>query len=159
MWGVSMGSIVGNLKLSAWRDFIAGLKIKSGGNKMCLQRLEDFNVKLNKDGIGVGYKIFCEIDGRLCGEYARPRKERRVGVWLKEENFRPRRTNTRIQRIERKYKRGWHIFLRRKDADNWRGEGKDIRKVEFRGIVTMGRNSSNNKVIVAKEIFIPDERT
>ena len=124
---------------------------------MCLQRFENFNVRLNKDGVGTGYKVFRQMDGKLYGEYARPQKERRVGVWLKEENFRPQRIDTGLERSKKRYKRGWHIFLTRKAAGNWRSEGEHIRKIKFKGIVTMGRVSNNSRVIVAKEIFIPKE--
>jgi len=122
---------------------------------MCLQKLEDFNVRLNKDGVGTGYKVFIEKGGKLYGEYARPEKERRRGAWLKEKNFRPRITNDCIEQIEKRYKYGWHIFLTRKAADRWRGLGQGVRKIKFRVIVTMGRSTNNSKVIVAKEIFIP----
>ena len=124
---------------------------------MCLKRLEDFNVRLNKDGIGTGYKVFNQRNGRLCGEYARPGKERRVGVWLKEENFRAQRIDTGLDRNGVKHKYGWHIFLRRKAAENWSAEGQDIRKIKFKRIVTTGIGTNNAKVIVAKEIFIPKE--
>ena len=124
---------------------------------MCLDKLGDFNVKLNKDGVGTGYKVFNPIGGKLCGEYARPEKERRVGVWLKERNFRPLKTNDTIEPIGKRYERGWHIFLTREAANKWNSLGQAVRKVKFRGIVTMGRSTNNYKVIVAKEIFIPKE--
>ena len=124
---------------------------------MCLQRLEDFNLTLNKDGVGIGYKVFNRNEGRLYGEYARPGKERKLGVWLKEGNFRPQRRDTGLDRDGVKYKRGWHIFLRRKDAVNWDVGFQAIRKIKFRGIVAMGRMVNSSAIVVAKEIFIPKE--
>ena len=124
---------------------------------MCLKKLEDFNVQLNKVGVGTGYKVFNGKEGRLYGEYARPGKERRVGVWLKEENFRAQRIDTGLERDGVKYKRGWHIFLTRKDAVAWSVIHQHVRKVKFKGIVAMGRTENNRAVIVAKEIFIPKE--
>lgn len=124
---------------------------------MCLKKLEDFNVRLSKDGVGTGYKVFNRKGGRLCGEYARPGKERRVGVWLKEKNFRPQRIDTGLDRDGVKYKCGWHIFLKRNDALDWSVLGQHIRKIKFKGIVAMGRTENNRAVIVAKEIFIPKE--
>lgn len=122
---------------------------------MCLDRLENFKVKLH-DGIGTGYKVF-RMDGKLYGEFARRTKERRVGVWLKERNFRVLKTSSLV-RIKGRYKHGWHIFLRRKAAYDW-GIDTDlvIRKIKFKGIVATGRNLDHNRVVVAKEIFIPKE--
>ncbi len=124
---------------------------------MCLNKIRDFEVKLNKEGVGTGYKVFCEKGGELYGEYARVDKKRRVGVWLKEKNFRPRKTNNCIEPIGKRYERGWHIFITRQAADKWNSLFQCVRKIKFRGIVTMGRNASNSKVVVAKEIFIPRE--
>ena len=124
---------------------------------MCLKKLEDFNVRLNKDGVGTGYKVFRRFEGKLFGEYARTDKERRPDIWLKEENFRPRRSDDGLDRIGRMYKRGWHIFLTRKAAKNWRSEGQHIRKIKFKGIVTTGRGTYKSRIVVAKEIFIPKE--
>jgi len=124
---------------------------------MCLYKLEDFNVRLCKDGIGTGYKVFNRKEGRLYGEYARPGKERRVGVWLKEENFRPQRIDTGLDRTGVKHKCGWHIFLRSKDAINWDAGGQVVRKIKFKGIVATGRMPNTSAIIVAKEIFISKE--
>ena len=124
---------------------------------MCLSKVKDFEVTLNKDGVGTGYKVFRQINGKLYGEYARPEKKRRIGVWLKEQNFRPQRTNDCIEPIGKKYKRGWHIFLTREAADKWNSLFLCVRKIKFRGIVTMGRSFNKSRVVVAKEIFIPKE--
>ena len=123
---------------------------------MCLDRLENFKVKLNEDGIGTGYKVF-RMDGKLYGEFARRTKERRVGVWLKERNFRLLRTSS-LQRIKGRYKQGWHIFLSRQSCHEWGvHDNLVITKIKFRNIVATGRNVDNNRVVVAKEIFIPKE--
>lgn len=125
---------------------------------MCLKKLEDFNVRLNKDGVGTGYKVFNRKEGKLYGEYARPGKERRVSVWLKEENIRAQRIDTGLDRNGVKHKYGWHIFLRRSDAVNWDTGCQQIRKMKFKGIVATGRMVNTSAIIVAKEIFIPKER-
>lgn len=124
---------------------------------MCLETLQNFKVKLNKDGIGIGYKVFKLKAGALYGEIVRKEKVRRVGVWLKERNFRaPKGSNLKM--INGKYKEGWHIFLRRRSAYDWGiEEGLVIKRIRFRGIVAKGRNVDRNRVIVAKEIFIPKE--
>ena len=124
---------------------------------MCLYTLENFKVKLNEDGVGTGYKVFNKNNGRLYGEYARPGKERELGVWLKEKNFRPQRKDTGLDRSGVKNKRGWHIFLRSKDAVNWDAGGQVVRKIKFKGIVATGRMPNTSAIIVAKEIFIPKE--
>lgn len=124
---------------------------------MCLQRFENFNVRLSKDGVGTGYKVFRIWEGKLYGEYARPHKKRRVGVWLKEENFRPQRIDDGLERSKKLYKCGWHIFLTRKGALIWATDSQGVIRIKFKGIVTMGRSNNNSKVIVAKEIFIPKE--
>lgn len=128
---------------------------------MCLQRLGDFNVRLNKDEVGTGYKVFREFEGKLFGEYARTDKERRAGIWLKEENFRPLKTDDGLERIGKtfdpKYKPGWHVFLKRQTAEKWRSVGQHITKIKFRGIVTTGIGAYNGRIVVAKEIFIPKE--
>ena len=124
---------------------------------MCLQKLEDFNVRLNKDGVGTGYKVFRQFKGKLFGEYARTGKERRTDIWLKEENFRPQRSDDGLERIGKRYKRGWHVFLTWKAAENWRSEGQHIRKIKFKDIVATGRGAYNSRIVVAKEIFIPKE--
>ena len=125
---------------------------------MCLDSLEKFKVKLNEGGVGTGYKIFKLEDGKLYGEFARIEKVRRTGVWLKEQNFRHPK-GTCLRGIDNRYKYGWHIFLRKQSAYDW---GIDepyrvIRRIKFKDIVAKGRNVDGNRVVVAKEIFIPKE--
>ena len=124
---------------------------------MCLDTLENFKVKLNGDGVGIGYKVFLLEDGKLYGEFARTEKVRRIEVWLKEQNFRHPK-GTCLRYINNRYKHGWHIFLRKQSAYDWGVEEPYvIRRIKFKDIVAKGRNVDENRVIVAKEIFIPKE--
>jgi hypothetical protein len=124
---------------------------------MCLEKLENFKVKLNEEGIGTGYKVFRVEDGELYGEIVRREKVRRVAVWLKERNFRePKGSNLKL--IDAKYEKGWHIFLSKGSAYDWGIEDRlVIKRIRYRGVVAKGRNVDRNRVVVAKEIFIPKE--
>jgi len=121
---------------------------------MCLENLENFKVKLNEDGIGTGYKVFKLKEGELRGEIVTQGRARPIGTWLKEKDFRA----ISDEKIDGRYKQGWHIFLRRQSALEWGiYGGLIIKRVKFRDIVATGRNVDRNRVVVAKEIFIPKE--
>ena len=126
---------------------------------MCLQRLDDFNVKLNKDDIGSGWKVFVDGNcGKLHGEYHNS-GERPTNKWLNEKQFRGMGfTNPRWKKIMSRYPFGWHIFPRKEDAVKWicGSFTKVIKKVKFRNVVATGYQIGY-KVIVAKEIYIPKQ--
>lgn len=123
---------------------------------MCLNRLGGFDLILDKNGIGEGWKVFCVKRKKLYGELARTKKVRPYGKWLKEDCFRPRKKKEKYWLGSIYYEHGWHIFLTRKGAETWSEASDDtsVVKVKFRHSVQHG-HILGNKVVVAKEIFIP----
>ena len=106
-----------------------------------------------------GYKSFSVgKNGRLLGEYSRKKKERKRGEWLNEKDFRP--MNNELYFMSSSRKKGWRVFLLKKDAKEWANWSKKIPlkllKVKFRDIIDFGW-CVKGKAIVAKEIFIPNE--
>ena len=122
---------------------------------MCLQKIEDFNVK-SRNGVGFGWKIFTEYNGELSGEYYCSKK-RPINRWIKEGDFRSGCfTNKRFKKIESRYPFGWHIYATYKDARNYAGHARSwckIKKVKFRDVVATGYQASR-KIIIAKEMLI-----
>lgn len=119
---------------------------------MCLDKLKDFKVKLDEKGVGEGWKVFNK--GRYGGLYTELRgndKLLRKNKWLKEETYRFGRGTF----CDGGYPYGFHVFLAISGAKNWGGEV--IKKVMFRKIVAKGIQQ-DYRVIVAKEIFIPDDK-
>ena len=125
---------------------------------MCLDKLQKFKVKLDKDGVGEGFKAFGRdpTPGGLRGECCNTQKLRPWNKWLKEKPFRRNRDEgTACAWSDSKdYPIGWHIFKTEHGARRWTGFNSSIRKVKFRNIVVTGIQVEC-QVIVAKEIFIP----
>lgn len=126
---------------------------------MCLDKLARFDVTLDKNKVGVGWKVFRRRwgDGKFIGEYFSsgilPRRR-----WLNEKDHRSRFfKNKRYKKIESRYPFGWHVFLKKKDAVSWKGSlaRKHVVGVKFRNIVATGYQAQGEKkTIVAKEILI-----
>ncbi len=131
---------------------------------MCLAKLEDFKVRLNKYGVGNGWKIFTlGGEDRLEGQFTTA-KERQRGKWLDERGYRYEHTMHRdlIDAAHKDYPYGWHVFLRKRDAIKWNSGEYGLIKIRFKRVVTTGRQECYKsigglKVIVAKEIFIPKQ--
>ncbi len=124
---------------------------------MCLDKLSEFKVKLNKEGIGVGFKVFVgnSIFG-LKAEWNGTQYIRSENKWLREGDFRADKVKhtKKIGYSSVKYPLGFHVFLSKRAAKQW--GGGQIRKVKFRRVVATGLQMTY-KCIVAKEIFIPKE--
>lgn len=114
---------------------------------------------------GVGYKAFLSVDKGLipCFYYRYNNKAFREGKWLKERQFRVGRVCGKL--IDGRYPFGFHLFKRLKDANYFKrfdsDETKIIKKVKFRKGCAIGLNNwayRDLETIVAKEIFIPNER-
>ncbi|MCK4826409.1 hypothetical protein KA005_62275 [bacterium] len=132
---------------------------------MCLETLKDFKVKLNEQEVGLGWKVFKfsankSLFGQFCGTFL----ERSRGKWLREEDFRPSMEENICKKwmdIYGKYRTGWHVFHSRESARSWKRrwtgdiKNKMVVKVKYRNVITLGFDQHGNKVIVAKEIFIP----
>lgn len=126
---------------------------------MCLDKVIKFKVKLDKNGVGEGWKVFGRYstpDG-LRGECCNTQKLRPWNKWLKEKPFR-RHIEVEIAHAwknGKSYPIGWHIFKTEHGAMRWAGFG-NVMKVKFRGVVATGTQLQCH-VIVAKEMFIPKE--
>jgi len=124
---------------------------------MCLDKLSDFKVRLNENGVGVGWKVFNKTpNGMLFGEW-QGRKRRSRNKWLKEGDFRLGKFKGlelfKCWSIEYPY--GFHVFITRKGVKNWTYSIPT--KVKFRKVVAKGLQCGH-RCVVAKEIFIPKER-
>lgn len=168
MWGVSMGSTVGNLKLSAWRDFIVGLKIGNGGSEMCLEIITTPK-KLKSEG--TAHKVFRKTtSGNLYFQYSFTGKQVSLptGKWINEKDYRSR-DNKQIEKIGAGrivathprlfYPKGFHAFLNKEKAKDYVRHYfyRDVLiPIKFRKACAKGKQRGIN-VIVAKEIFIPKQ--
>lgn len=128
---------------------------------MCLDKLEDFKVKLNKDGVGKGYKVFERLNGNLFPlvfqNNSLPREQ-----WLHEKEYRsfPHEGRKAIQLLNGNgsYGFGWHVFKSAKDAYCFCDSCVSYiaKRVLFKNVQATGM-WGNDKTIVAKEIFIPND--
>jgi len=126
---------------------------------MCLEELADFSVKLDENGIGIGWKVFYKnIDGKLIGDFKSRSAERPKNKWLKEGNFRPGEYRHAKKTGYPSYAIGFHVFLTRDGAERWRNGLSDAhtKKIRFKRLVAMGFQLEH-RCVVAKEIFIPNE--
>lgn len=125
---------------------------------MCLEKLSDFKINLDENGIGEGWKIFTNYlaDGELRGEWKSRQKARETNKWLKEGNFRAK--NDKFAKkipsffLSEEYPFGFHVFLTKYGAEKW--GGWHIKKVKFKKVVATGLQG-NCRCVVTKEIFIP----
>jgi hypothetical protein len=127
---------------------------------MCLHKLDNFKVKKYE-----GWQLFLEEDGKLVPAYcaqeyreACGRATIPVNEWEQDKN----KYMLHIYDASGEYPTGFHIFLRKKDAEMLcdmpftyvpPGSKAAIRKVKFRKVVAKGIFFSR-KVIVAKERYI-----
>lgn len=112
-----------------------------------------------------GYKaVKAYDDGKLYGEYAGKKKERKRNTWLDEKDFRPSEEDLTF--MTHSSRMGWRIFLLKRDAKKWadlvRWKDLKIVKVKFRNVVDVGACRPEGDIrlptILAKEIFIPKEQ-
>ena len=131
---------------------------------MCLEKLSDFKIKLDKNGVGIGWKLFYKsFDGKLVGDFKSCAIERKTNKWLKEGDFRPPKWKS-TKKIKGgppfylySYPLGFHIFLGKEGAINWTpGGSRVIIQIKFRKPVAKGLQYGY-RCVVAKEIFIPKE--
>jgi len=128
---------------------------------MCLTYFEKFPVKLNKKGVGIGWKVFRKNeDGSLSPElFGSNSIKYKTNKWIianpkcVAEYFIP------YKKMLQGYNPYFHIFLTRKDARIWRDNEYDvtIRKVKFRKMTVTGLQVFDCKFlrcIVAKEMLI-----
>lgn len=123
---------------------------------MCIS-LQDFKVKLDKKGVGVGWKVFRRKGNKIYGLYAGKNKFRPPNIWLNEKDFRPTEKEERgsVASIYR-YAPAWHLFLTRREARKY-SNGLSVKKVKFRQVIATGitaRFPDSLRTIVAKEIFV-----
>ena len=116
---------------------------------MCLQ-----DTKQIKRKSGIGWKFFyIGNNGKLYGEMDGTRigKPRLINRWMKSENH-PMRGHSAILT----YKPGWHIIMKKQNANWFKSSRNVIRKVKFRNAYIAGRcgNSHGGDCIVAEEILI-----
>ena len=115
---------------------------------------------------GFGWKMFDVRDGELYGEYYAPGMVRPIDKWLKEGDYKDPQGNMITFVPEPDYPAGWHIYKRKKDAENWAYLRLSVvvHKVEYRKAHTQGKQRvyliwSNERpvfynCVVAKEIKI-----
>lgn len=118
---------------------------------MCLSTIEVFNVKLDKDSEGVGYKIFkLSEKGELHTPLYAKKKPLEINKWF-------RSKQKRISFSRREYLSGYHIFQYKKDAKNWwlyrekLTKRIHIRKVKFKDILATGMIVTNDMATPRKE--------
>ena len=132
---------------------------------MCLEKLARFKTPLNGEGIGVGWKVF-HLDGRSLRGDCSKRTVRPRGKWLNELDFRyvsDKKEGACLTvgffEDSGSYPFGWHVFLKKSDAKSW-DWGQGVVMVRFRGILSKGYQrtggDNNAKIVIAKEIFIPE---
>lgn len=127
---------------------------------MCLDKLEDFKVKLNKNGVGEGYKTLYRRRKGFAGEYKGRGILRIANKWIHEGSLRSIKDKSCrvITSWNCKYPYGIHIWLTEYGACRWGGGIGNlvIKKVKFRNIVATGRQGKC-RVVVAKEMYIMEE--
>lgn len=130
---------------------------------MCLTKLGKFKVKLDENGVGTGWKVFAKMKNKLYLDFRGTQHPRPKNQWLNEKDYRWKedKVRGRIYYDNFKYKFGWHIMKTKRSAEKWMegaffGNGDVVMKVKFRKVVATGIQMKK-QVIVAKEIFIPDD--
>ena len=127
---------------------------------MCLASLTDWFPVGKEKGLSVGWKIFLEdssggLRPEICGREEYPKEK-----WIKAESFGySKYGKTALYAGKKPYRAGFHIFVFRGDAEAWWDTsiiGTIIKKVYFRKIVEYGYQEMK-KVVVAKEMFIPEK--
>lgn len=122
---------------------------------MCLTKV---SFTLDENGVGVGYKLLpaeaFDSKGRFNTSLSKQKG------WSKEwKKIEPRKQKINA-RDKQEYVPGYHIFLNKEDARNYRHSYSDsvLVKVEFRGIMTLGTNETTRDeygpCIVAKEMRV-----
>lgn len=118
---------------------------------MCLNELEKFKVHRYE-----GWQVFREENGKLMGLYYGTTIEIRANEWQKDKREIKIPTND----CSELYKTGYHICLKKQDADiiakiAKRDEFKTVvRKVKFKKVVAKGFQFNAYKTIVARERFV-----
>ena len=111
---------------------------------MCIPIGKSFKVKLNKKGEGQGWKLFSIRHGKL------------IPLVETSPVFQQNRW------IESKSGPGFFLFPTKKEAENDGWAYDKILKIKFRNVKharRWGRGSEeNNRIIIAKEIFIPGDK-
>ena len=129
---------------------------------MCLSRLAP-ELKSRRR---TGWKVLQWTEDDLISPCIGNEKPFPRGVWAKERNYRP--NYSRHNQIgygvgPNAYPKGFHIFLTKEGAEDWRAGGQVIEKVKFRYPVAYGYQytpmSTDNPVVVAKQMMIPEEVT
>jgi hypothetical protein len=127
---------------------------------MCLDYLKDFPVKLNADGVGVGYKVFCVgSKGGLYGQIWARYKSRVRGRW-----YRASMDSVGVEA----YPAGFHIFVSKAGAQAWWRDWGEVDtavvKVMYREVLAKGEHSistgykaENFRCVVARHMMIPLE--
>ena len=113
---------------------------------MCLQQILEIPEEY-KTGEHVGYKV-------LVGQYYTPimSKYIKLNEWVFDDN--PNIINIFYATDMLEYKLGFHIFINRKDADDYVQTDDDVVvKVKFKDVVAYGLEGSA-KVIVAKQMYV-----
>jgi len=120
---------------------------------MCLDKLADFKISKYE-----GWQVFTGDEKGLYPwyrslEYHKAMKRTTIpmGEWQEDKN-----NYLILANDSRTYQTGFHIFLRKKDAETW-VEGSPshfpIRKVKFKKVVAKGFQDGR-KVVVARERFV-----
>jgi len=111
---------------------------------------------------GIGWKVFCVVNGRLCGEWRSLSRVRPKDKWLKEKAYRDSNLVTGQLGGETRYPLGWHVFKNKKDAELWNNGifTRGVYRVKYRGAHTQGTQRTGDFIldcIVAKKIKILKE--
>jgi len=127
---------------------------------MCLKELRKFSVKLDENGVGIGWKVFYkDSDGTLCPEVMRHLFEYKRNGWYRA------KLPKKIPKHLFGYYPYFHIFLARKDARKWKevfsgsSEHIVIRKVKFKEPIATGIQTYcmiDFRCVVAKKMLITD---
>ena len=125
---------------------------------MCLDRLDDYEVKQD-----YGWKMFYLEEGDELFSTNYGDKPYKTNKWHHEKEYRDKAHKKRKYLLtecppEEKYRYGFHIYLKKKDAKELQWfPSEAIQKVRFRNVVAKGWEAEA-KVIVAKEMLIVPER-
>ena len=99
---------------------------------------------------GMGWKVFMDEKGKLFGDcHGAIDRPRPVRQWLRAKDFRDGNVRPEVD--------GFHIFVRKRDAESWRLLGRKVvcrvryRKATLRGTQYIGVQAP---VILASEIYI-----
>lgn len=131
---------------------------------MCLSVLyKEIPKNLRKEnGYNVGWKVFYKKSKRgkrLYTYLMGLNKPLPINKWIHEKKWRDNDKKEWIYvslRSNKKYKTGFHIYRYKKDAMKIIDIGYEVHKVYFKDIVVYG-SQWRGYIIVAKEIYIPDE--